>query len=917
MPELTAFQGRARRINIAQTISVKWDVVGTTLLDDHNHTIMPALAQQYSNEVMRINMEVLGRWVQGQGMADCTWRGLLGVLKVHCRDLAKSVEEVLTEQEDTDTPPTHQPDHTPPPPGRMQRFLQFFRRSQHPSTNHPHPSLSVGDPDTPSHSEEAIQPHPSLSAPNTAGPPCPPLEPQSGVYHFSEYLRSIYDSPIDPANKWPPSPSERYINLAVITREKVKSKEQRTFMLATLHGRVDKILDVKDPVKLENLLDTRDGKKLKCVLIEGAPGVGKSTFSWEICKRWAHGILFQQYSFLLLLRLRDQTLHIAKTAKDLVLYPVRDCLEEISRYLLKDTRGKHTLIILEGLDELPRHLLTQPSVFTRLLDGTELPDATVLVTSRPSATAHLWENWKSRISKHVEILGFTDQNITDYVASILDPKDIPAFDTYLCRVPSIRQLMYIPLHSGIIVELFRMYTDSDSHLPTTKAALYAGIVNTILTRCLANHHKYKQHKIKVDKLADLPSDVYTVFMELTELAYQSILQQQLIFEDKDKPINHLGFMDEVAELFPLECKTRLSYNFLHLSLQEYLAAIHVSLMDTRTQERLLDSMLTKRHLNNTCVFLAAITHFKGLDREIVKHAIQSECKIEEEGWWKGALELSDTALEIVFETGDVSLLEGHSSYTYKLSDYTPLFDFTALGQCIAQSSYAWRLQLGNVEQHMQLTQGVEQLVRTIQSNGSPTFTIDTIQCYHEETQCKQQLLTGLPLHTLQTLELSSSTLQPLPQCLPQLVYNTNSLCYLLLWRATADSLATNLQALHTSPTPTLQFFSLVGSKFTQPLMQAFCRVLLRHNKSIEIVQLIVCGITDEQAFSLAEILPSLNKLSYLLLMNNDIHDAGALAIAEAMHGLPELSVVDLTHNSLGDKGCKALEEYKKLLDLSH
>ena len=141
MPELTAFQGRARRINIAQAISVKWDVVGTTLLDDHDHAIMPALAQQYSYDVMRINMEVLGRWVQGQGMADCTWRGLLGVLKVHCRDLAKSVEEALTEQEDTDPPPMHQPDHTPPPPGRMQRFLQFFRRSQHPRiTQHALPS---------------------------------------------------------------------------------------------------------------------------------------------------------------------------------------------------------------------------------------------------------------------------------------------------------------------------------------------------------------------------------------------------------------------------------------------------------------------------------------------------------------------------------------------------------------------------------------------------------------------------------------------------------------------------------------------------------------------------------------------------------------------------------------------------------
>ena len=103
-------------------------------------------------------------------------------------------------------------------------------------------------------------------------------------------------------------------------------------------------------------------------------------------------------------------------------------------------------------------------------------------------------------------------------------------------------------------------------------------------------------------------------------------------------------------------------------------------------------------------------------------------------------------------------------------------------------------------------------------------------------------------------------------------------------------------------------------------MQAFCRALLRHNKSIFLVQLSGCGITDEQAFCLAETLPSLNKLRYLYLGNNDIHDAGALAIAGAMHRLPKLRKVDLEGNTLGDKGCSALEEYKKTkkdFDLSY
>ena len=69
-------------------------------------------------------------------------------------------------------------------------------------------------------------------------------------------------------------------------------------MLATLHGNVDQILETKAPVKIEAILDNQP----HCVLVEGAPGVGKTTLSWEICKRWARGELFQQYLVVMLLR---------------------------------------------------------------------------------------------------------------------------------------------------------------------------------------------------------------------------------------------------------------------------------------------------------------------------------------------------------------------------------------------------------------------------------------------------------------------------------------------------------------------------------------------------------------------------------------------------------------------------------------
>ena len=827
-------QGKHTSINIAEKIGTMWKLVGIALLQDESGCIVSAIKQQCLGNVLDINVEILTRWINGQGIVDRTWLGLLGVLRVHCAALAQSVEEALTADEATDSPLTNQPDPSPQPP-----------------------------------------------------PLCPPLQPQSAVWYFNAYLKSIYNSITDPVDTWPPSPSEKFINLAVITREKADSKKQHAFMLASLHGGVDVILETKAPVTIEKLLDMPTGKKLKCVLIEGAPGVGKSTFSWEICRRWAEGTIFQQFSLVLLLRLRDETVQNAQAIKDLVLYTVEERLESISQYL-KDTCGKHTLLILEGLDQLPKHLLTQPSIFTRLLDGTELPDAVILVTSRPSATPRLWQNWKKQISKHIEILGFTDQNIKDYVASILGQEEISAFHTYLCTAPSMRQLMYIPLHSGIAIELYRMSSDSDRSLPTTKTELYTALVQIILTRYLAKHDKYKDHEIEVKKVTDLPSDISPLFRELTQLAYDSLSQQQLIFKDKDRPIEHLGFMDVVAELFPFGRKVKFSYNFLHLSLQEYLAAVHVSLMDTGTQEGLLESLFTEPHLNNMGTFLAAITHFEGMDREVVKKAIQTECKVfndeDDEDLtllgWSSSLLLSSYVLQLVYEAKDVSLLQGHSDYTYGLSDYSPLVEFTALGYCMANGSYRWNLLLGSEEQYMQSTQGIDQLVHALSNNTNPSYTIRTIRCYYEETEIPQRLLTVHPQQTLQrirTLMLYSKTPQPLPQCLPRLVHKMNTLRVLLLENATADSLTTTLQAVSSY---NLEWLGLEGCQLTLTGMQACCSALHRSNNTIEVVGLDRCGISDELVLCLAKALPSLNKLDLLILEHNAIGDEGRAALEE-------------------------------------
>ena len=719
---------------------------------------------------------------------------------------------------------------------------------------------------------------------------------------------------------WPPSPSKVYVNLAIINREETSKTQLDQFMLATLYKGVDTILGEKAPVEMEQIMDTPPGT---CVVVEGAPGVGKTTLSWEVCKRWAEGNLFNQYSLILLLRLRDEKVQSAETLKDLVLYPVEERLEDITRYL-NDTGGTNTVILLEGLDELPQHLLTRSSIFTHLLDGTELPNATILVTSRPSATAQLWKKWKERISKHVEITGFTEDNIMEYAVSILGQQELSKFNTYISTAHSIKQMMYIPLHSGIVIELYRMCKDSDKSLPTSKTALYTQLVHTILARHLTKHPTYKNDQIDIDDFTDLPGDIYPLFRDLTELAYENVTRQQLIIKAKDKPIQHLDLMHEVVQQLPNKHKSQHMYTFLHLSIQEYLGAIHMSRMETSTQGRLVESMFSEQHLRNMAMFLAAITKSKGNNWEIIKQITQSECKKEKDG----TLTLSRYAIQMVFESEDVSLLEGHSHYLYKLDNSSPLFDFTALGYCIATSSYKWKLQLGAVLQEMETTSGVDLLLHALHHHSSNSYTIESIQCLYKDPEVVQRLLAGLPHHTMpliETLVLGRRLITihrtghvtgpltgplPLPQCLPELVHKMDRLCVLWLWYATAATLADTLQALATAPTCTLETLLLWGSQLSPPAMQALHRTLLKHSKSMtELV--LTCDITDEQACILATALNGLIKLREMDLRFNAFGDEGVVAIVTSLNKLPQLRKVDLLGNKVTRRGHKALENWGK------
>ena len=87
---------------------MRYYAFGTALLTNEStravNDILSIMSKYSIDNAEQINMEILSRWMQGKGIVDRTWRGLLGVLRVHCTGLAQDIEEALraeTEQHTT------------------------------------------------------------------------------------------------------------------------------------------------------------------------------------------------------------------------------------------------------------------------------------------------------------------------------------------------------------------------------------------------------------------------------------------------------------------------------------------------------------------------------------------------------------------------------------------------------------------------------------------------------------------------------------------------------------------------------------------------------------------------------------------------------------------------------------------------
>ena len=445
----------------------------------------------------------------------------------------------------------------------------------------------------------------------------------------------------------------------------------------------------------------KDGCRARSVLVEGGPGIGKTTFALELCKRWAKGEALQDWAVVVVLKLRDQRIREAKTMHDLLYHPVPEVRVNVVKELV-DQDGEGMLLILDGYDELAESQRHFSSIMQQIMSKQILCKATLMVTSRPLAIRTLDDNFQRSIDQQIELLGFTEENIGKYIESACGDNSelIEDFKSYRSFQP-FSSLMFNPLLCAIFTELYCSHWESGNKdfAPKTLTQLYTGLVHTLLVRYLFAHWPSKNWRVR--DLNDLPQpQVNQQFITVTKLATEGIKQQQYVFDEEEWniPSDTFSLMQREEVMTPGSGKST-SYYFLYQTLQDFLAAVHYSRDLDQLPQLLSDSgqfplcnLLKKSEDAHWPVvqFLAGRTKLKGISSTFL-NAIGLHYDKDDEDVTK----VNTLLLHLLYETQCPQLIRSTLVTDRKYLSVTgrsPL-DWYVIGYCIANSASTcrWRL----------------------------------------------------------------------------------------------------------------------------------------------------------------------------------------------------------------------------------
>ena len=262
---------------------------------------------------------------------------------------------------------------------------------------------------------------------------------------------------------------------------------------------MDDIVKSKERVNYESVFSKYIEGGL--ILVEGRPGSGKTTLVHKIARDWASGgdmLTNAKLVFLVPLRVLDHEI-VGHTLSDLLksIFWNKSDLESVCSKIT-ELNGKGVCFILDGLDEYKQRD-SKSSVVHALLYKRFIPDAMVIATSRPVATAGLRRDCV--ITKHIEVIRFSKDQIYEYIErfpfvhsakSEMSAKD--ELKTYLEEHQNIQHMCYLPVHAAMVCFLHQ-YSE---YVPHTETKMYEEFICCVAFHVVMRMLSYLHLVVYVD-----------------------------------------------------------------------------------------------------------------------------------------------------------------------------------------------------------------------------------------------------------------------------------------------------------------------------------------------------------------------------------------------------------------------------------